>query len=218
MLSTFEFTKERSSETTKLPRKRFEVKFQPLGGYSDSDSDSEPEWDHKDPAYVLPSPQKPWLQKQFVSSTTLSGATLYGSDNEMDKSQDTATRAANRENYSDSEGEDITTPHSTPVKRQRSHRDEPGWKPEFLSRHLVSSKSPTRASSVTAVPPGPRGAVPMTPSLIRAIDRIAVAQGEAYGYTPPPPPPLSPPPIPRAESEQKWRGFWERVDRKVADS
>jgi len=211
--NTFEHTKARSSATAKLPRKRSEVKFQPLGGYSDSDSDSEPEWSKKDPARAFSPPQKPWLQKQFVSSTTLSGATLYGSDDEGDREKEKSggkrTKVASLENYSDSEGEDITTPHSTPLKRQKSRRDEPGWKPEFLARH--PSESPTNASSVTAVSSGVRGAVPMTPSLIRAIDRIAVAQGEAYGH-------ISPPPLPRAESEQKWRGFWDRVQEKAGSA
>ncbi|KAF8585723.1 hypothetical protein K439DRAFT_1660132 [Ramaria rubella] len=199
---------------TKLPRKRSDVKFQPLDGYSDSDSDSEPEWGRQDALQSYSLPQKPWIKKEFVSSTTLSGVTLYDSDDDNSKEKTdnkrvSTTKAASIENYSDSEGEDITTPHSTPLKRSpssKSHRDEPGWKPDFLLRH--DSESTTNNSSVTAVSHNPPGAVPMTPSLIRAIDRIAVAQGEAYGCTSPPP--LSPP-LPRAESEERWRGFWDRV-------
>ena len=201
----------------KLPRKRSEIKFQPLGGYSDSDSDSDSETDadRKFPIRAYP-PQKPWVEKQSVCSASLSGATLYGSDDETEtrKPRVRSPRMVSLENYSDSEGEDITTPQATPVKRSKPHRDEPGWKPEFLSRqkHEVES-SPTVTSSSTAVSQIHPGAVPLTTSLIRAIDRIAIAQGEAYGYGSPPPP-LSPP-LPRREPEDNWRHFWNRVHQKA---
>ena len=66
---------------------------------------------------------------------------------------------------------------------------------------------------MAAVSPIPPGAVPMTPSLIRAIDRIAIAQGEAYGYNSPPP--LSPPPLRRGEALEDWERFWGRVHQKA---
>ena len=200
-------------KAAKPPRKRSEVKFQPLGGYSDSDSDSDSELglEHDVP------PQKPWVQRQSVSSTSLSGATLYGSDDGREKENQGIKRVStpqltSLENYSDSEGEDITTPRSTPVKRSKSRRDEPGWKPEFLSRHEKEPESLTVTSAATAVPSAPPGAVPLTPSLIRAIDRIAIAQGKVYRYTSPPP--LSPG-LPRGETGEDWRRFWTRVQEKA---
>jgi len=196
-------------KAVKLPRNRVEVKFQPLGDYSDSDSESESERNIPLRAYLPP--QKPW-----VSSTSFSGATLYGSDDGKEQRNHgirvSTPRATSLENYSDSEGEDITTPHSTPLKRSKSYRDEPGWKPEFLSRHDKESESQTDTSSATAVSNIPPGAVPLTPSLIRAIDRIGIAQGEAYRHTTPPP--LSPG-LPRGEGEENWRRFWDRVQEKA---
>jgi len=52
------------------------------------------------------------------------------------------------------------------------------WSPAFLKRHQSQSLSTTTPPLVApgAVP------VPATPSLIRAIDRIAVAQRDAYGF------------------------------------
>jgi hypothetical protein len=207
---------------TKLPRKRSDVKFHPLGGYSDSESDSESEWDREVPLRGYVPPRKPWVQRQSVSSTSLSGVTLYGNDTSTEKGHAggkrvSSPRVTSLESYSDSEGEDITTPHSTPLKRSTSHRDEPGWKPGFLSRPEHEPESATVTSSATAVSGNiPHGAVPLTPSLIHAIDRIAIAQGEAYGYNSPPP--LSPTGLPRGESDDNWKRFWNRVQEKAKDS
>jgi hypothetical protein len=208
-------------KTPKLPRKRSDIKFQPLGGYSDSDSDSDSDMDtdRKFPLRENLPPQKPWVSSLAVSSASLSGATLYGSDDEtgIGRPGNKRVRSPQKvslENYSDSEGEDITTPQATPVKRSKSHRDEPGWKPDFLSRREHDSESPpTVTSSSTAVSHIPAGAVPMTTSLIRAIDRIAIAQSEAYTYSSPPP--LSPPPLPRRDPDENWRHFWARVHKKA---
>jgi len=195
--------KQRLSKS-KPDRKRSGVKFKPLGDYSDSDSDSDADLDKKTP---LAAPQRPWLPKGFSSSPSLDGATLYGSDDELDKA--VSKRVSEVENYSDLEGEDITSSQNAPLKRGKSHRDQPGWKPGFLSR-------PSDASELTAVSstPPPPGAVPMTPSLIKAIDRIAVAQSEAYKVASPP---LSPT-ISSQGPKTEWIGFWDRVQKKAAEA
>lgn len=200
------------TKSSKRVRKPVDVKFRPLGDYSDSDSgsDSDREWERKPVPLTYPVLAKPWL-KDERSSTPLSGATLYDSDDDIDKHKPSLKSILVPQNYSDTDGEDITTPHSTPLKRVKSHRDEPGWKPDFLKRY---STSPQPSSQSAESRQSPAGAVPMTPSLIRAIDRIAVAQNEAYSGLPP----LSPPPLLHPEFEQKYRGFWERVQQKASDT
>jgi hypothetical protein len=66
--------------------------------------------------------------------------------------------------YSDYE-EDVTNAQT------HTDRNSPGWKSQIFARHGSDVVNP--ASSV--------GAVPMTPSVIRAVDRIAAAQAQAYG-------------------------------------
>ena len=68
------------------------------------------------------------------------------------------------QDYSDYE-EDVTNAQT------HTDRNLPGWKPQMFARH--GSDIANSASSV--------GAVPMTPSLIRAVDRIAAAHAQAYG-------------------------------------
>jgi hypothetical protein len=76
--------------------------------------------------------------------------------------------------YSDYE-EDLTVQNY-----QGEERDiEEGWSPGFLRRHQPSSP-PTSMSMPGAVP------IPATPSLIKAVDRIAVARRDAYGARSPP--------------------------------
>lgn len=83
--------------------------------------------------------------------------------------------------YSDVE-EDVTNAYAS--IRPQLARDEPGWKPEFLKRaasgaSLASSSSQRGKKSEKLNPPP--GAVPMTPSLVNALGRIAQAQAQAYG-------------------------------------
>lgn len=105
-------------------------------------------------------------------------------DKELERLQ---ARLGSRElpTYSDDEDMDAKTmkvsAKSTLVEAPAS----PTWSPGFLQRHR--NQSDTRQdlkdyASPTVVPPIP-GAVPLpaTPSLIRAIDRIAVAQKEVFG-------------------------------------
>ena len=83
--------------------------------------------------------------------------------------------------YSDVE-EDVTAAYAR--IQPSSARDEPGWKPEFLRRAASgtsgSSHSSRKGKRPERVTPPP-GAVPMTPSLVNALGRIAKAQAQAYG-------------------------------------
>lgn len=83
--------------------------------------------------------------------------------------------------YSDVE-EDVTNAYVY-IRPQRA-RGEAGWKPEFLKRAAsgasVASASSQRGKKSEKLNPPP-GAVPMTPSLVNALGRIAQAQAQAYG-------------------------------------
>lgn len=80
----------------------------------------------------------------------------------------------NRE-YSDFEEDDVTS-------AMQRNRGFPEWSPDFLSRHSESGATPTTSQrAVVEQPSALEGAVPMTPSLIKAIDRITVARQDAYG-------------------------------------
>ena len=66
--------------------------------------------------------------------------------------------------------------HQTVQNYEGEERDkeQEGWSPGFLGRHQPSSP-PTSMSMPGAVP------IPATPSMVKAVDRIAVARREAYG-------------------------------------
>jgi hypothetical protein len=106
--------------------------------------------------------------------------------------------------YSDFE-EDVTNAHI----EAREHRDSLDWKPPFLARRPSNAASPVQ----------PVGAVPMTPSLIRAVDRIAAAQAQAYGSSAGSDPAATP--DMQGDSvlarKQRWEAFWGDVTAKVAE-
>jgi hypothetical protein len=61
------------------------------------------------------------------------------------------------------------------------NRDGERWSPAFLVRHqLPSPRKPPLGPPIAQILPGAMP-VPATPSLIKAIDRIAVAQQDAFG-------------------------------------
>lgn len=69
-------------------------------------------------------------------------------------------------------------------------REATDWSPQFLRRDSPSGGSSTsertavndaRQLVAASTPASPGGAVPITPSLINALDRLAVAQQEAFG-------------------------------------
>ncbi|KAF7968737.1 hypothetical protein HWV62_29559 [Athelia sp. TMB] len=125
-------------------------------------------------------------------------------------------------------------------------REAASWSPEFLRRHSVPGGSSTtsRRTAVNEakelVAPAPimstplGGAVPVTPSLIQALDRLAVAQQDAFGASSQVRPGLPPShasesvvmsglpkPQPRIIFEgdnksQRWDAFWNEVRDKAA--
>jgi len=92
-----------------------------------------------------------------------------------------------------SDGEEAAASVSPPGKAQKD-REAPGWTPEFIKRHSISGRhggggelGMKNTRNVEGTPPP--GSVPITPSLMRALDRVSQAQNEAYagisrGHTP----------------------------------
>jgi hypothetical protein len=105
--------------------------------------------------------------------------------------------------YSDYE-EDVTNAQT------HTDRNSPGWKSQIFARHGSDVVNP--ASSV--------GAVPMTPSLIRAVDRIAAAQAQAYGTSSDPDTSTG---AREADTEsvlvrkRRWETFWRDVTAKASE-
>ncbi|KAH9048182.1 hypothetical protein EDB84DRAFT_1458850 [Lactarius hengduanensis] len=108
--------------------------------------------------------------------------------------------------YSDHEEDAINS------KRQTTdHRNSPGWKPPFIVRN----------GSITASTAEPVAAVPMTPSLIRAVDRIEAAKVQAYG-SPTPVDSTATATTPDTDTagtsparKQRWETFWHDVTSKA---
>ena len=208
---------------------------------SDSDSDSG-EDELKTPLGF----GKPWLEHKRASSPPVSvefakslrevGNDDIGVEKELAKVK--AGLGAHEE-YSDFEEDDITS--ATAVKQKRD-RDAPGWSPDFLRRHRESGGSSTTSQrtavdpSVVSSAPAPEGAVPITPSLIEAIDRITIAQQVVFGAAGVHPRPGFPPSkssnpadmsgLPRAQvphssdaeedMSARWDAFWRDVHEKAA--
>lgn len=193
-----------ASETTNAPglkggRKREAVKFRPLSHddafSSDDDNDDQTKVDD---ALSLPPPQRHLSTRTTSSRTLASGfdsrtvskakdlfslsseATLEA-DSQREKRRVTGTERTFDDGpipeYSDGEGEDVTA--ASTIRRGSSGRSLP-----FTTRHRNSN-----ADVLPLVPmvPGQRpyppipstGAVPMTASLMHALDRVAVAQKDA---------------------------------------
>lgn len=177
-------------------RNREAVRFKPLGA-NDLSSDEDDEGDDfKSPlSAASETPVRPWLrQKVSMASTT---PTLVGGRSEMDidYEKDMAKLKQIRKNsaglgegeipeYSDYEDDVAKSP---PVSPRAMNAKE--WSPGFINRHKgVSSSGSQRttantgSAASTSSPPRPPqlASVPATPSLIKAIDRIAVAQKDAY--------------------------------------
>jgi hypothetical protein len=159
-------------------RKREAVKFRPLSEAtvgalsSDEDDDSAPFF--------------PTVLRRQDTNRTLASATktlTNGFDVEFDYDKERAVLFRAKKGslagsetdavpeYSDYE-EDVTA--STGKKRGA-----PGWTPPFMERKQSSLADSSTLAPVLSndIPPG---AVPLTPSLIHAIDRIAAAQSDAF--------------------------------------
>lgn len=190
-------------------RKREVLKFS-AANPDDLSSDNE-----DDPLSAPPPP--PARRTSTFSSLTLTNGSSSGSRRiSLTKREQEKVASAKRTalrgkddgapEYSDYE-EDVTNVQT----EAREDRDSPDWKPPFLARH-----DPTVAD-----PAQPVGAVPMTPSLIRAVDRIAAAQAQAYGSSAGSDPSTANPDM-QGESvlarKQRWEAFWRDVTAKVAES
>lgn len=146
--------------------------------------------------------------------SSLSGSTILGSETgEKEKGREKNRGFATKiEEYSD-EDEDVGPqkegePWKPAFLRRHESRKSSGTHPEAMNMPRLSSElhSPTPAYSA------PPGAVPATPSLLNAMNRVALAQNQALGggdRALSPPPRLSyggvtPP-------SDQWKGFWSDV-------
>lgn len=188
-------------------RKREVVKF---GAVNPDDLSSD---EDEDPLSIPPPPAR---RSSTHSSLTLTNGSSSGSrcisvlkegQEQVASARRTALRGKDNAapEYSDFE-EDVTNAHT----EAREHRDSPDWKPPFLAHHASSAASPAQ----------PVGAVPMTPSLIRAVDRIAAAQAQAYGSSAGSDSSAATPGT-QGDSvlarKQRWEAFWGDVTAKVAE-
>lgn len=186
-------------------RKREAVKF---GAVNPDDFSSD---DEDDP---LSTPPPPARRASTLSSATLTNGSNTGSWGISPMKGDQERVASARRvvfrgkdddapEYSDYE-EDVTNAQTQPGE----YRNSPGWEPPFLARH----------GSNTAKPESSVGAVPMTPSLIRAVDRIAAAQAQAYGSSPDTS--AGSPEVDRGSisvRKQRWEAFWRDVTAKASE-
>lgn len=205
------------------------VKFRPTDGDASSDSEDE---------LIDSKKSRPWLRQ--MSSSTSSNATLVDESFSKAKLKALETEELNYEKeikqlrgkvkgmgegeipeYSDYES-DIATPKTPPRSPKTSSKE---WSPGFLKRHSTSFNSTStssgrRTSDTSTVVESTKSAsqsqqplqpVPATPSLIKALDRLALAQKEAYGGKD------GLPSLAEEGQGQKWDSFWKEVIEKTSD-
>jgi len=188
-------------------RKREAVKF---GAMDPGDLSSD---DEDDPLSSPPPPARRVSTRS--SSATLTNGSDEGSrriflGKEGSEKVTAAKRVALEANdtsapeYSDYE-EDAQTKAADP-------RNSPGWKPPFRVRN----------GSNTASTAAPIAAVPMTPSLIRAVDRIEAAKAQAYSSPTPVESPAATLDTHTSEiasaRKQRWEVFWRDVTSKAGEN
>lgn len=84
--------------------------------------------------------------------------------------------------YSDHEEEDVTS-----VSQRRQSHDHDRWSPAFMKHHSPGHSLAAEAGGSPPTFPLPSTApVPATPSLLKALDRIAIAHRDAFGSAPAP--------------------------------
>ncbi|KAJ7472228.1 hypothetical protein B0H11DRAFT_2282799 [Mycena galericulata] len=211
-------------------KKRGGIKFRPVGG-ADLSSDE----DDDDPFTSPPlSPtsgkvQRPWLRQKMSmassSPTLVDDSSSKGKDIDFEKEMGRVRGAKKRTlegevpEYSDYE-EDLT---SLATKDGNKDKDGKEWSPGFLQRHrsAATNLGSSAGSAHTGVTSSnskspPLGAVPATPSLIKALDRIAVAQKDAFTPTEGIPSAGAAPAAPREEFKgARWDDFWKEVREKA---
>ncbi|KDR82403.1 hypothetical protein GALMADRAFT_58295 [Galerina marginata CBS 339.88] len=187
----------RTTAESRDRKERKPVRFGDLSDDSDSDDNDDDKTKKPSGSSAAASPnieqkglkdakhtKRPWIvtnAQHSVSSSstpTLVGNRAVSSDprldalDTLDYDQEIAQLKKQRKKADDNEDlvysdyeEDLT------AQRPRGTIEESGWSPAFLKRHQSQNQS-------DGAMPKP---VPATPSLIKAIDRLAVAQKEAYG-------------------------------------
>ncbi|KAF8968937.1 hypothetical protein BDZ97DRAFT_1902721 [Flammula alnicola] len=121
--------------------------------------------------------------------------------------------------YSDYE-EDLTVQRQ-PMRERREGEEGKGWSPAFLKRHLSQNQGANQTQQPLLVP--------ATPSLIKALDRLAVAHRDAFGPGASPSPPGTRAPSTEAQTAPvglpgeeggnaaetqrapRWEEFWREV-------
>jgi hypothetical protein len=237
------FLQKKSTRRISGGRKREGIKFRPLedaDASSDSDSDA-------DGTLTKASVAKPWLAHatSAASLSAASGTTLNddlargkgdSKDNgELDVAKERAALAARKAGAADDGAPDYSDYESdggsaASHARRRASRGQPGWQPDFLrggsSGGLTTPRGSAGAGAPSVLSSAARS-VPATPSLIRAIDRLAAAQASAYGFPAvadgggDPAVTVPHPPAPAAEEElgaegERRAGFWRDVKAKAA--
>jgi hypothetical protein len=131
--------------------------------------------------------QKPSLTSSSSTPTLVNGRESRAIDYELElaklKKDRTKAGGDGGLDYSDYE-EDLGSPRGS----KERERHDAGWSPGFMKRHSNASTS-TGGVSRNGAGKGvsnpnvtlPLGAVPATPSLIKALDRISAAQQDAFG-------------------------------------
>lgn len=225
----------RKKNTVRVPgakRTRRAIRFHPVDEEAFSSSDEEP---------FLDDPPRRSRSLRTDSSATLTNsrsepdwkALPAMSKGDFDVLEPPRPRGADIPEYSDCE-EDITT--------AVRDRDAPRWTPAFIRRHSARSIAgagggagtpPPRAVGENSLPqpaaaaPATRAAlpvasVPATPSLIRAVERIAAAQETVYRAQTQTPPSAGPATsgLPVSTSPQHtnpaWNSFWSEVKAKAS--
>ncbi|KAK7050406.1 hypothetical protein R3P38DRAFT_2864492 [Favolaschia claudopus] len=189
------------------------VKFRPIGedgGLTSSDEEDDP----LSPLSPTKAP-RPWLKQKMSMAST--NDTLVDDDSARDPldferemgriKKKTKWGKDEAPEYSDFE-EDVVTAAKDPNNKDKE------WSPGFMKRHLSSTASQRTAVNPSSNKSPPLGAVPATPSLIKALDRIAVAQKDAFGDKP-----RDGMPAPGSPKEEYkaggWGDFWKDVQVKA---
>jgi len=167
---------------------------------------------------------RPWA-KRPSSRASFSDTTLAGSHNDSKSSKGRGKGKGKGVDAEYSDEESIEQRN-----RDLTNREAPGWAPGFMKRHSGSTAKDLEAggvelnlkavrnnsipddplaspSSPTSSKP-PSGAVPVTPSLIKALDRVSRAQSEAYSGTRT---------TPTSGGGYEWGAFWKDVGVKAKE-
>jgi hypothetical protein len=191
-------------------RKREAVKF---GAVDPSDLSS----DEEDDPLSSPPPPARRASTRSSSATLTNGSNegsrrIYPGKESLEKVTAAKRVALEANDTSTPEYSDYEEDGINPQTRTADRRNSPGWKPPFLVRNGSDTASAAAA---------PTAAVPMTPSLIRAVERIEAAKAQAYNPPTPVESPAAAPDTHTAEvgsaRKQRWEAFWHDVTSKAGE-